>query len=47
MSKLKRQIISVNYIQNSIQHPAIKVNSICIGHYWGLIAWILMQQVNC
>jgi hypothetical protein len=24
-----------NYIQNFIQHPAVKVNPICRGCYWG------------
>jgi len=24
-----------NYVQKFIQHPAIKVNSICRGNYWG------------
>jgi hypothetical protein len=36
----------VKYIQNFIQHPAVKVNSICTGNYWGLSMWILKQQVN-
>jgi len=25
---------SANYVQNFIQHPALKVNSICRGNYW-------------
>ena len=25
----------VNYLQNFIQHPAVKVNSRCRGNYWG------------
>jgi hypothetical protein len=29
-----------------IQHPAVKVNSICRGNYWGSWTWILMQWVN-
>jgi len=35
----------VNYVQNFIQHPAVKVNSICRENYWGS-EWITMQQVN-
>jgi hypothetical protein len=30
----------VNYIQNSIQQPSVKVNSICRGNYWGASVWI-------
>ena len=29
-----------------IQHPALKVNSICRGNYCGSSMWILTQQVN-
>jgi len=29
-----------------IQHPAVKVNSICGGNYWGSSMWISTQQVN-
>jgi len=36
-----------NYVQNFIQHPAVKVNSIRRGNYWGSSVWILRQQVNC
>ena len=32
-----------NYVQNFVQHPALKVNSICRGNYWGSSMWILMQ----
>jgi hypothetical protein len=35
-----------NYKQNFVQHPAVKVNSICRGNYWGSSVWILTQQVN-
>ena len=28
----------VNYIQNFIQHPVVKVNSICRGNYWMVIS---------
>jgi len=31
---------------NFIHHPAVKVNSICRGNYWGSSVWILTQQVN-
>jgi hypothetical protein len=36
----------VNYIQNFIQHPAVKVNSIHKGNHWGSSIWISMHQVN-
>ena len=36
----------VNYIQNFIQHPAFRVNSICRVNYWGSSVWISPQQVN-
>ena len=29
-----------------VQHPALKVNSICRGRYWGSSMWIPMQQVD-
>jgi hypothetical protein len=29
-----------------IQNPAVKVNSICRGNYWGLSLWISMQHIN-
>src|SRR5215469_5189205 len=35
-----------NYIQNFVQHPALKVNSICGGSYWGSSMWIPTQQVD-
>jgi len=35
------------YIHNFVQHPAVKVNCICRGNYWGSSMWILMQQDNC
>ena len=35
------------YIYNFIQHPAVKVNCICRGNYWGSSVWISMQQDNC
>jgi hypothetical protein len=28
------------YIQNSIHHPSVKVNSIRRGNYWGASVWI-------
>jgi len=39
-------ITFVNYVQNFIQHAAVKVNSICRGNYWESSVWILTQQVN-
>jgi len=36
----------VNYVHNSIQHPAVNVNSICRGNYWGTSVWVLTQQIN-
>ena len=32
-----------NYIQNFVQRPALKVNSICRGNYGGSSMWILTQ----
>ena len=29
-----------------IQHPAVKVHSICRGNYWRSSVWISMQQIN-
>jgi hypothetical protein len=34
-----------NDIQNFIQHPLVKVDSICIVNYWGSSMWISTQQV--
>jgi hypothetical protein len=31
---------------NFIQHPAIRVNSMSRGNYWGSPVWISTQQVN-
>jgi len=42
---LKRYITFANYVQNFIQNPAVKVNSICRGNYWGSPMWISTQQV--
>ena len=36
----------VSYLENFIQHPAVKLNSICRGNYWGSLVLILTQQVN-
>jgi len=38
--------LSSNYIQNFIQHPAVKVKTICAGNYWGPSVLILTQQIN-
>jgi len=35
-----------NHLQNFIQHPAVKVNFICRGNYWGSSKFITTQQVN-
>jgi len=43
---IKGHITFANYVQNFIQHPAVKLNSIFRGNYWGSSMWILMQQVN-
>jgi len=36
-----RGISLANYLQNFIQHPAAKVNSIWRRNCWGLSVWIL------
>jgi hypothetical protein len=35
-----------NYVQNITEYPAVKVNSICRGYYWGSSMWNLRQQVS-
>ena len=35
-----------NYVQNFVQHPAVKINSMCRGNYWGSSMWISTLQVN-
>ena len=35
-----------NHLQNFIQHPALKVNSICEGNYRGSSMWFSTQQVD-
>jgi hypothetical protein len=37
----------VSYNQNFIQHPAVMVNFICRGNYWGSSVLMLRQQVSC
>jgi hypothetical protein len=39
-------LLPTMYVQNFIQHPALKVNSICRGNYWGSKMWTLTQQVE-
>jgi len=39
-------ITFVNYVQNFLQHPAVKIDSICRGNYWRSSMWISTQQVN-
>ena len=41
-----RGITFLNYMQNSVQHPDVKVNSKGRGNYWGPSMWILTKQVN-
>ena len=36
----------VYYMQNFIQHSALKVNSTCTADYWGSSVWTSTQQVN-
>ena len=43
---IKGHITFANYVQNFFQHPAVKINSICRGNYWGSSMWISTQQVN-
>jgi len=33
-------------IQNVIQHPAVRGNSICTGIYWESSVWISTQRIN-
>ena len=35
------------YTHNLVQQPAVKVNFICRGNYWGSSMWISMHQDNC
>ena len=35
-----------NHLENFIQHPAVKVNSICEGNYRGSSTWLSTQQVD-
>jgi hypothetical protein len=37
-------ITFANYVQNVIQHPALKVNSIYRENFWGSTMWISTQQ---
>jgi len=34
LNNVRREASSANYIQNFIQHLAVKVNSMCGGNYW-------------
>jgi len=40
-----KQTVGTIY-KNFVQHPAVKVNSICRGNYWGSSMLISTQQVN-
>ena len=39
-------ITFANHLQNFIQHPALKVISICEGNYRGLSMWLSTQQID-
>ena len=41
-----RAYLFANNVQNFIQHPAVKVNSICRGNYWRSSVWISTDQGN-
>jgi len=41
-----RAYLFANNVQNFIQHPAVKINSICRGNYWGSSVWISTDQDN-
>jgi hypothetical protein len=41
-----REYQFANCVQSSIQHPAVKSNSICRENYWGSSMWNSTQQVN-
>jgi len=43
---IRGHITFANYVQNFIQHPAVKVNSICSGNYWISSAWISTQKYS-
>jgi hypothetical protein len=40
------QLLSTTYSPKFIQHPALKINSICRGIYLGSSVWIPTQQVS-
>ena len=40
-------ITYANHLQNFIQHPALKVNSICEGNYRGSSMWLSTQKFDC
>jgi hypothetical protein len=42
----ERHITFVHYLQNFIQHPAVKLNSTCKGNNWRSSVWISTQQVR-
>jgi hypothetical protein len=39
----ERHITFVHYLQNFIQHPAVKLNSTCRGNNWRSSVWISTQ----
>ena len=42
----ERHITFVHYLQNLIQHRAVKLNSTCRGNNWRSSVWISTQQVR-
>jgi len=42
----ERHITFFHYLQNFIQHPAVKLNSTCKGNNWRSSVWISTQQVR-
>ena len=46
---IKQIVITIgeyHYVQSFVQYPALKVNSICGGSYWGSSMWIPTQQID-
>ena len=40
-------ILLLSIIQNVIQLPFAKMNSMYRGNYWGSSMWLLIKEVNC
>jgi hypothetical protein len=45
-SNYRSTLLLANYVQNVIQNPIVKINSICRGNYWESSIWFSTQQVN-